>query len=358
MNAADPGAGVGGAQVRVALDAMGGDHAPEAAVAGAREAVARWPDLEVRLVGASAVLERLLGGTPAGDRGRLPVLDAPDRVEMSESPVEAVRRKRANSVSLAVASVARGESQAVVSAGHTGAAVAAATLGLRLLPGVRRAGIAVVLPTRTGSCVMLDVGANIACKPEHLAQYASMGLALSRRVMGVPSPRAGILNIGEEQGKGTPLVQEADRLVREQGLPYAGYVEGRDIYEGKTDVVVCEGFVGNVVLKASEGLAETVQALLKENLLRTPLRRLGALLSKGAFREFRRRVDYAETGGALLMGVDGICVVAHGRSSPQAFASALGYARRCVLGAVNRAIVDGLASLAPASGTTAEGTSA
>lgn len=336
--------------VRIALDAMGGDHAPGAAVAGAIDAVRRWKGVEVRLVGAISALEPLLQGVSEEERRRLPLTDAAERVEMGESPVGALRRKVSNSISRSVECVARGEAEALVSAGHTGAAVAAATLGLGRLDGVRRPGIAVCLPTLKGECVLIDVGANIACSPEDLLQYALMGSALVEYVLGRSHPTVGVLNIGEEEGKGTPLVQDAARLIRARGLPYHGFVEGRDIFQGTTDVVVCDGFVGNVVLKASEGLADAVFTLLKGGLRKSPVRKFGAFLAQGAFRELRARTDYAETGGALLLGARGTCLVAHGRSSPQAFASAIGYAERCVRSRIDERIVEGIRSQQPVAG--------
>ncbi|MBI4229337.1 MAG: phosphate acyltransferase PlsX [Planctomycetes bacterium] len=336
--------------MRIALDAMGGDHAPEAAVAGAIEAVRRWSDLEVRLVGSTSGIEPLLRGASEEDRRRLPLTDASDRVEMGESPVGALRRKASNSISRSVECVAKGESDALVSAGHTGAAVAAATLGLGRLEGVRRPGIAVCLPTLKGECVLIDVGANIASTPEDLLQYALMGSALAERVLGRAHPTVGVLNIGEEEGKGTPLVLEAARLIRARGLPYHGFVEGRDIFQGTTDVVVCDGFAGNVVLKASEGLADAMFKMLEGRLLKSRVRTFGAFLARGAFRELKAQTNYAETGGALLLGARGTCLVAHGRSNPQAFASALGYARRCVQGRIDERILEGLRTHQPVAG--------
>jgi glycerol-3-phosphate acyltransferase PlsX len=315
--------------VRVALDAMGGDRGPEVNVEGGVSA-ARELGIAVTLVGDEAVLSAQLGKR---DAAGLPVAicHAPEAVEMGESPTLALRRKKRSSIRIGLEMVRRGEVDAFVSAGNTGAVMATALMVLGPLPGVERPAIAVVMPTLTGRVVMLDVGANVDCKARHLVQFAIMGHVYARDVLNQARPRVGLLSIGEEEIKGNELTREAFKeLGDESGLNFIGNVEGRDIYAGEADVVVCDGFTGNVALKISEGLADALMHLLKEELQRDLMSRAGSLLLLPAFRRFKRRVDYAEWGGAPLLGVDGVCVISHGRSSAKAIRNAVRVAAGCV----------------------------
>jgi glycerol-3-phosphate acyltransferase PlsX len=314
---------------RIAVDAMGGDLAPRTVVDGAVLA-ARRPDVAVTLVGDAAVLERELERHLDRAALDLTVVDAPEWVEMTESPAQALRRKPRASVKVAAELVAAGEAAALFSAGHTGATVMAAHGAFGMLPGLDRPALAATLPVsgQARGVVLLDSGASVECRPAHLVQFAVMGAAFARTALGVADPRVGLLSIGGEASKGNDLTKEAHRLLQSAPVHFVGNVEAGDLYSGSADVVVCDGFTGNIALKVSEGLVETVEGMLREELAETLGTRLGWLLSRRAFRNFRRRVDYAEHGGAPLLGVAGITVVGHGRSSAKAVRSAILMAAR------------------------------
>jgi phosphate acyltransferase len=316
---------------RIAIDAMGGDFGPRTILDGAL-AAARHFDLALRLVGPEALIRRELADRSADTAAvDIRILDAPDVVAMGESPAQALRRKPQASIRVAAEAVARGEADALVSAGHTGATVLAAHAAFGMLPGVDRPALAVLIPTRgERPSVLLDAGANVECRPHHLVQFAALGASYSRVVLGVPRPKVGLLSIGEEESKGTDLIRDAHRMLKATTLNFIGNVEGRDVYAGQADVIVCDGFTGNVALKISEGLVETVEALLGEQLASTFSGRVGYLLSRRAFRRFSRRVDYSEYGGAPLLGVAGVCLVGHGRSSAKAIRNAVVSAARSV----------------------------
>jgi len=313
--------------MRIAVDAMGGDHAPSRIVDGAL-AAARHLGIGVDLVGRQDVVQAEI--VRHEDHGTLDirVIDAPDVIGMSESPAHALRRKPRASIRVAAELVARGESAALVSAGHTGAVVVAAHATFGMLPGVDRPGLAPSVPTRGGSAVLIDAGATVECKPSHLLQFGVMGSVYARTWMGVERPTVGLLSIGEEETKGNDLTREAHRLLKSSRLHFIGNVEARDIFSGAADVIVADGFTGNVALKLSEGLVEMVEELLGEELQSTFSSQVGYLLSRRAFRRFRRRVDYSEYGGAPLMGVAGLCIVGHGRSSAKAVRNAVAMAAR------------------------------
>jgi glycerol-3-phosphate acyltransferase PlsX len=317
-------------EVRIALDAMGGDQAPRETVRGALEAVKQDPALQVILVGETRRVRHEITDA-GGDAGRCKIVEASENIEGDEAPVEAIRRKRDASIVRACEVVARGEAQGLVAAGSTGAAVAAATLTWKLLPGVRRAGIAVTFPNRRGGhTVMCDVGANISCKPLHLFHYGIMGAEYARLIFGKNEPTIGLLNVGSEEGKGTDLVKETMQLFAKSSLNFTGHVEGNEIFEGRPDVVVCEGFVGNVVLKAAEGLYETIAGRLsdfKSETERTADPGFSTKLGEW-LRRFQSRLDYAEYGGAPLLGVNGLCMISHGRSDARAIRNALLLAAR------------------------------
>jgi glycerol-3-phosphate acyltransferase PlsX len=313
--------------IRIAVDAMGGDHAPAAVVDGA-VAAARHLDVRLALVGPTGVLERALAPHQDWSRLGLEIIEAPDTVTMDERPAAALRRKPGASIRVAAELVGSGSARALVSAGHTGATVMAAYTAFGTIPGVDRPALAASIPTRSRPAVLVDAGANVECRPHHLLQFAVMGGAYARIAFGLERPRIGLLSVGEEESKGNDLTREAHRLLKAAPLNFIGNVEGRDIYSGVADVIVCDGFTGNVVLKTSEGLVETVELLLGDELQGTFSSQVGYLLSRRAFRRFRRRVDYSEYGGAPLLGVAGLAIVGHGRSSPKAIRNAIAMAYR------------------------------
>jgi glycerol-3-phosphate acyltransferase PlsX len=319
--------------VRIAVDAMGGDVGPTVTVEGA-VAAAREYKVEVVLVGDKATVERELA---RHDAARLPVTvrHASQVVSMDESPSQALRRKRDSSLRIAAELVRDGEAGAFVSAGNTGAAMAIAMFTLGVLPGVDRPAIAVVLPNLKGRTILLDVGANVDPKPKHLVQYAVMGQLYARDILGIASPRVGLLSVGEEEGKGNELVREVFKTLEGMPLNFAGNVEGRDLYNGSVDVVVTDGFTGNVALKISESLADMIVHLIREELTSTPIAKLGALLVRPAFRRFWKRVDYNELGGAPLLGINGACIISHGASPPRAVKNAIRVASEWLRSDVN-----------------------
>jgi glycerol-3-phosphate acyltransferase PlsX len=311
----------------IAVDAMGGDEAPRNIVEGALAAVRHF-DIGVLLVGAAAAIDAELARAVDVDRSVVRVVDAPDVIGMEESPAAALRRKPAASIRVAADAVARGEASALVSAGHTGATVMAAHGAFGMLRGVDRPALAVTIPTRRRPAVLLDVGASAECRPQHLLQFAVMGEVYTRTVLGRESPRIGLLSTGTEASKGNELTREAHQLLKASALNFVGNVEARDVYTGNADVIVCDGFTGNVALKISEGLVGLVEGLLTEELSSTITMRVGSLLTRRALRHFRRRVDYSEYGGAPLLGVGGVTIVGHGRSSAKAVRNAIAMAYR------------------------------
>jgi len=309
---------------------MGGDHAPSTIVDGAL-AAARHLDLRILLVGAPTAIAPLLGRHADWRELQVHVVEAPDVIEMAESAAAARHKPRA-SIRVAADLVARREADALFSAGHTGATVVATHLALGMIPGVDRPALATAIPTRERPAVLLDAGANVECRPQHLLQFALMGGVFARIAFGIERPRVGLLSIGEEASKGNDLTREAHRLLKAAPLNFIGNVEGREIYSGVADVIVCDGFTGNVVLKTSEGLVETVETLLGDELRGTFSSHVGYLLSRRAFRRFRRRLDYSEYGGAPLLGVAGLAIVGHGRSSAKAVRNAIAMASRFATG--------------------------
>jgi glycerol-3-phosphate acyltransferase PlsX len=312
--------------MRIAIDAMGGDEAPRAVVDGALVA-ARRLGAGLILAGERDAIAAELSRHPGTRTLALEICHTPDAIAMDEPPAAALRRKPRASIRVAADAVANGRASALFSAGNTGATVMAAHAALGMLPGVDRPALGVTIPTRRGSAVLLDAGANVECRPQHLVQFAAMGRVFARVALRLAEPRVGLLSIGEEETKGTDLVRETHRLLK-PSPHFAGNVEARDVYAGDADVIVCDGFTGNVALKISEGLVETVESLLHEELSQTFSTRVGYLLSRRAFRQFRKRVDYSEYGGAPLLGVAGVCIVGHGRSSPKAVRNAVAMAHR------------------------------
>jgi len=297
----------------------------EGAVAAARELGST-----VILVGNEAVLRDHLARHDV--RGlAMTVRHAPEAVEMGENPMSALRKKKHSSIRIGLEMVKKGEAEAFVSAGNTGAVMATALVVLGPLPGVERPAIAVVVPTVTHQAVLLDVGANVDCKPRHLVQFAIMGNVYARDILGQTRPRVGLLSIGEEESKGNELTREAFKAMEEEhSLNFIGNVEGRDVFSGIADVVVCDGFIGNVALKISEGLVETIFSLLREELKKDLRARVGSFLLVPTFRRFKRRIDSSEYGGAPLLGVNGVCMISHGRSTGKAIRNAIRAAEGCV----------------------------
>ncbi len=313
--------------MRIALDAAAGDHGLGPNIDGAL-AAATSSGLELILVGPEAAIRGELNkrGVSSGDP-RFSVVDAPDLIAMGEEPAAACRAKPRASVMVCGELAASGRAAGFVSCGHSGASMVSALWHMKRIAGVLRPAIAPILPTARGRTVLLDAGANADCKPWHLLQFAIMGEVYARDVLGIDRPRVGVLSIGEEEGKGNELVKEAIPLLKCSGLDFYGTVEGRDIPAGTTDVVVCDGFVGNVAVKLLEGAGETILGLLKDELLEGPWGRLGAMALRGPLSRLKRRMSYDEYGGAPLLGVAGNAVIAHGQSNAKAVASALAVAK-------------------------------
>jgi glycerol-3-phosphate acyltransferase PlsX len=308
---------------------MGGDDAPASIVAGALVA-ARHAQIGLLLAGPSPRIRDELSRHSGAAQLDIEILDAPDVIASSDAPAAALRRKPGASIRVAADAVREGRAAALFSAGHTGATVLAAHAAFGRLPGVDRPALATVIPTRRTPAVLLDSGANAECRPQHLVQFAVMGSAYARAAIGCANPRVGLLSIGEEESKGNELTREAHQLLKSAPVNFVGNVEGRHVYAGEADVIVCDGFTGNVTLKISEGLVETVERLLHAELAATFGTRVGYLLSRQAYRRFRKRLDYSEYGGAPLVGVAGLCIVGHGRSSAKAVRNAVAMGARFV----------------------------
>ena len=334
--------------MRVALDAMGGDNAPSVNIGGAMDALRYFPRLEhLFLVGDQQVLaaECSRQGLDLRDP-RVSIVHAPEVIGMAEPGAKTVRRKKLSSINIAMDMVKEGRAEAFVSAGNTGAAVAAATLKLRTLPGVDRAGIATAIPNEHGLCHILDAGANPEAKPEHLVAYAIMGTAFSRNVLGVKNPKVGLMSNGEEDEKGTTFTKETFKLLKQTpGIHFVGNVEGRDLFETELDVVLCDGFVGNIVLKSVEATAKAVSKWLKAEIKGNPLRLCGAVLANGAFKALKEKSSYETYGGSPLLGVNGVVIIAHGSSTALAVRNAIRVAMETVENRVNSRIQDALASI-------------
>jgi len=307
----------------IAVDAMGGDHAPKSEVEGAIRA-ARTLDVKVVLVGHEDVLRRELAQHDGCRDLPIEIVHAGERITMEDSAAKAVRNKRDSSLRVACRLVRDGAAQGMISAGNTGAVMATAKIVQGVVPGVDRPALAGVFPTLAGSpVVVVDVGANVDCSPKQIAQFAVMGEIYSRNILRRPRPSVGLLSIGEEEHKGNDLTRLATPLLKGLNLNFVGNVEGRDIFGGKVDVIVCDGFIGNVALKVSEGLGDMVKALLQESLEATITRKIGYVLSRAAFTDFKKRLDYSEYGGAPLLGVRGVCIICHGRSNANAIKNAI-----------------------------------
>ena len=329
--------------MKIALDAMGGDSAPASTVAGAVEALKKYPDIELALVGDQVRIEKelaVLGFSSVPKR--VSIHHASQVVDMADSAIDSVRRKKDSSISRATELLAKGGAEALVSAGHTGALVTAATIRLRMLPGVQRPGIAAMMPATDHHFLVLDAGANVDCDPEHLLHYGIMGSVYSREVLKVKNPRVGLLNIGSEPNKGNELTKASYKLLAAAPINFIGNVEGHDLFSEGVDVVVCDGFVGNVMLKSCERLAKSISGWLRSEIQKNPMRFAGGVLAQSAFKSVRRRTSAEEYGGQPLLGVNGICIKAHGNSTPKAIKNAIRVAREAVAQKVNPLIVEAI----------------
>lgn len=332
--------------MRIAVDAMGGDNAPVVEVEGA-VAAAREFGIHVTLVGDTVKVRQELAKHDCKGLDII-VQHAGEVVGMHDSASDAVRKKKDSSIRVAFELVKLGDADAVVSAGNSGATMAAGMFVLKRLKGIDRPAIAQLFPTLRGKTLVLDIGGNVDCKPLHLVQFAIMGEVYARHVMGLENPRIGLLSNGEEESKGNELTRETHSILKEIPLLYTGYVEGRDIFNGTVDVVVCDGFVGNVVLKLSEGLAEAVGKMLRDEIQKSFLSKLGYLLCRKAFNNFKKKVDYAEYGGAPLLGIDGVGMICHGGSSTKAIKNAVRFAHEYVQKGVNKRMAEKLEESFPA----------
>ncbi len=322
----------------IAVDAMGGDNAPKAEVEGAIHAVSEL-DLRVILVGQEDVVRQELAKHSGADSLPIEIRHAAEVITMEDSAAKVVRTKKNSSIHVAARLVRDGEADGFVSAGNTGAVMATAKMIQGMIRGVQRPALASAFPTLKGTpVVVVDVGANVDSTPAMLAQFGVMGEIYSRYIFKIRSPRVGLLSIGEEEHKGNDLTRAATPLLKSLPLRFIGNVEGRDIYSGLADVVVCDGFIGNVALKVSEGLVEMLQSMLRESLEATVTRKLGYVLSKEAYRDFRKRVDYAEYGGAPLLGVKGVSIICHGRSNANAIKNAIRVASEFAYSKINEKI--------------------
>ena len=308
--------------MKIALDAMGGDHAPEVTVDGA-VAAAREFGVSTILVGDSARIRPLLEKRGKVGPGEIEVVEASEVVGMDEPAAAAVRKKRNSSIRIAAGLVREGRADGLVSAGHTGAAMVSAKMVIGTIQGVDRPALAAIVPTINGFCLLLDVGANPVCKNHNFREFAVMGHLYSQLLFGKDAPTIGLMSLGEEDTKGTDQTKEAFKVLKETGLNFVGNVEGNDVYNGKCDVIVTDGFTGNVLLKASESLADMIQKSLRQEILKSKRAALGFLLAKSAFRAFKARIDYSEYGGAPLLGLKKCCIIGHGRSSAKAIKNAI-----------------------------------
>ena len=326
--------------MKIIVDAMGGDYAPDVVIEGTVAAVQEYC-VEVGLVGDESRINSLL--KKSGYKGSLiSVYPAQEVIQMEESAASSVRKKRNSSIVIGLNLVKEGQGDAFFSAGNTGAVVCAATLGLGLLPGIERPGIAIITPTLKGISLIIDVGANIDPKPVQLLQYGIMADAYSRYILNKPNPTVGILNIGEEETKGTEFVKETHELLEKSNLNFIGNVEGKDLFSGKSDIVICDGFVGNVALKVTESAVETMQAFLKRHLLSNPLGKLGLILLKTSFSRFKKELDYSEYGGAPLLGVNSVVIIGHGRSNARAIKNAIRVSKEEVERKFNEKILEAI----------------
>ena len=329
--------------MKIAIDAMGGDHAPEAVVAGVVTAAREKPEgRDLILVGDKERIEEELARLAGGDLSNISIVHASQIVDMDESPVIAIRRKKDSSIMKATSLVKEKKADAVVTAGNTGAAVIATRIKWRFLAGVKRPAIAMVLPSPNGLFIILDVGATPECEPSYLFQFALMGGIYAKYILNVSRPRVGVLSLGTEESKGTELTKGTVKLLQayKGNFDFVGNVEGNDLFSNKTDVIICDGYVGNVVLKVCERLGSVLQYLAKEEIMKSFWAKLGGLLMKPSLKRMAAKLHYAEYGGAPLLGVNGTCIICHGRSSAQAIKQAINVAEYMIIKDVNKHIVE------------------
>ena len=326
-----------GVCMKIAVDAMGGDNAPHAIISGAMQA-AREFGVGIILVGANQVIQSELDKYPDAKTLPIEIRNATEVVDKRDSPSTVYRRKKDSSIRVANELVKNGEAIAVVSAGPNGAAIATSLFMLGSIEGVERPALAFIMPTVKGTCIVLDVGANLDCKPSHLLQFAVMGDVLAKHLLNNPNPRVGLLSIGEEETKGNELTKEVFKLLTETSLNFSGNVEGRDVLFGKADVVVCDGFLGNVLLKVSEAVANTVSFIIRDNVRKSIIRRLGYIMMQPFSGGLEHRIDYAEHGGAFLVGMNGISIIGYSHSSDKAVKNAIRVAAEQAKGEVTRYI--------------------
>ena len=324
--------------LKIAVDAMGGDYAPQAVVAGAVEAVKKF-DVCVVLVGQEKIVKAELAKHKY-DHSRIEVVHAEQVVEMHESPAVTIRKKRNSSISVGINLLKENRAAAFFSAGNTGGVVCAATINLGMLETIERPGIAIAMPNMKAVSLIIDAGANIDPKPLHLFQYGIMGSTYFEEILGKKNPSVGLLNVGEEASKGTDFVKETYQMLEQSSLNFIGNVEGKDIFSGDCDVIVCDGFVGNVTLKVSESMADTITHFLKDELLSSLGGKIGLLFARRSFIRFKKKIDYSEYGGAPLLGVNGVVIIGHGRSSAKAVMNAIKFAAKEVERNINQDIIE------------------
>lgn len=331
--------------MKIAIDAMGGDNAPQAVVSGVVQAARENPSgPNLILVGDEAIIKKELSRLNSLNLPNISIVHASENIEMDETPVLALRRKKDSSILKCVSLVKEGAASAFFSAGNTGAAVAATKIKWRSLPGVERPAIAIVMPSPYGVFVILDVGATPDCKPIHLLQFAVMGVVYARYILNIKNPKVGLLSLGEEETKGTELTKDVFKLLQNIGqkINFIGNIEGNDLFTDKVDVIVCDGFMGNVILKVCESLTSAIQHIIKEEIMKSFWAKMGAVLMKPSFKRIGKKVHYEETGGAPLLGVNGTCIIGHGRSSPKAVRNAVRVAEYMVKQDLNNHIVEAL----------------
>lgn len=333
--------------MKLVIDAFGGDNAPQAVIEGVAQALNNWDDFSVILTGDEARINSELASRGLTGSSRIEIVHAPQVITCDEQPTAAVKRKKDSSLVAAMNIMANKEADCLISAGSTGAVLTGATLIVRRIPGVKRPALAPVMPTAGRPYLLLDCGANSDCKPEYLQQFAVMGTAYMQGVMNVSSPAVGLVNNGEEEAKGSELTKAAYALLKQTDINFAGNCEGREIFSGKYDVIVTDGFTGNIILKEAEGLADTLFKMIKKEIYSSFRTKIGAALAKPAFKAVKKTMDYTEYGGAPLLGINGGIIKAHGSSDAKAFVSAIRQARLYVSGRVTEKIAEGISSLVP-----------
>ena len=330
--------------MKIAVDIFGGDNSPSALIDGCVDAAKLYDDVEFIFTGDERIITDYMSEKGYGS-SRISIIDAPETITCGDQPTVAIKRKKNSSLVKALELVASKEADAFVSAGSTGAVLAGATLIVRRIKGVKRPALAPVMPTVKGPVLLIDCGANVDCKPNYLQQFAVMGSAYMKKVCGIDAPRVGLINNGAEAEKGNELTKSAYKLLENTDINFVGNCEARYTMTGDYDVLVCDGFVGNAVLKCTEGVARSVMSIMKQELMASPITKLGALISKSGFKRVKKRMDYTEYGGAPLLGINGCIIKAHGSSNAKAITSAIGQARSYCIGDVTAAIQSGIEAL-------------